>query len=172
MVLPSSSSKGRVSKKLAVEAKGRAVSKKPSGSPAVSMASSPAPALPRNPPDASVSFKTGDQVRVRTPVGRLLPSTLRLVLWLGAVVVADGSDGDHDGHLGVLYNGNFPRDDPFRTVRVAIKDVKLPAVDHTAPPPPSDSTATAAPRRSKGGGKCKLLLLKEMQANSDAASTR
>uniref|UniRef100_J3MLA4 Uncharacterized protein n=1 Tax=Oryza brachyantha TaxID=4533 RepID=J3MLA4_ORYBR len=153
------------SRSLGVDAKGRVSKKTSSGSP-VNKSSSRG----ETPAAAPVSFKTGDQVRVRTPVGRLLLSTLRLVLWLGAFVVSDPGDDD-DGHLEVLYNGNFPRGDPFRTVRVAIKAVKLPAVDHTAPPS-SDSTATAAPRRSKGGGKCKLLLLKEMQANSDAASTR
>uniref|UniRef100_A0A0D9WZE8 Uncharacterized protein n=1 Tax=Leersia perrieri TaxID=77586 RepID=A0A0D9WZE8_9ORYZ len=82
---------------------------------AVNKSSAPAPSV-------SVSFKTGDVVSVRTPLGRLGRTTRRLVMWLGAVVV---SDADDDGHLEVVYSGNFPRDDPFCTVRVAVKDVKF-----------------------------------------------
>uniref|UniRef100_A0A0E0EBX4 Uncharacterized protein n=1 Tax=Oryza meridionalis TaxID=40149 RepID=A0A0E0EBX4_9ORYZ len=58
-------------------------------------------------------------------------------MWLGAVVVSDADDG----HLEVIYNGNFPRDDPFRAVRVAVKDVKLPA-----PRPAPTPANIAAPR--------------------------
>uniref|UniRef100_A0A0D9WZF2 Uncharacterized protein n=1 Tax=Leersia perrieri TaxID=77586 RepID=A0A0D9WZF2_9ORYZ len=99
------------SSKLAVEAKAR-VSKKPSG---------------------SLAYKKGDVVSVRTPLGKLGPTTLRLVMWLGAIVVSDTTD---DGHLDVIYSGDFPRDDPFRAVRVATKDVKFhatAAVDSAAP---------------------------------------
>jgi hypothetical protein len=48
------------------------------------------------------------------------PSGLRLFIWLSAVVVSDAEDG----YFEVLYNGNFPRDDPFRTVRVPRDQVK------------------------------------------------
>uniref|UniRef100_A0A0D9WZD9 NAC domain-containing protein n=1 Tax=Leersia perrieri TaxID=77586 RepID=A0A0D9WZD9_9ORYZ len=94
---------------------------------AVNKSSAAAPAV------TSVSFKKGDVVSVRTPLGRLGPTTMRLVMWLGATVVSDTTD---DGHLNVIYSGDFPRDDPFRTVRVATKDVKFPAVaavDSAAP---------------------------------------
>uniref|UniRef100_A0A0D9XI90 Uncharacterized protein n=1 Tax=Leersia perrieri TaxID=77586 RepID=A0A0D9XI90_9ORYZ len=109
-IVPRSSPRGldRRSSKLAVDAKAR-ISKKPSSHPL-------------QPAVTSVSFKKGDVVRVRTPLGKLGTTTLRLVMWLGAVVVSDTAD---DGHLQVIYDGDFPRDDPFRTVRVATKDVKL-----------------------------------------------
>ncbi|KAF0908797.1 hypothetical protein E2562_028599 [Oryza meyeriana var. granulata] len=148
---------------VAVEATGR-VSKKPSGSPVNKSPRRERGAVALQTPAASVPFKKGDEVRVRTPVGRLLPSTLRLVIWLGAVVVSTAND---DGHLDVIYNGNFPRDDPFRTVRVATKDVKFPAVDNAAPRPPGNM----ATRRPTTGGKSVPLLKrleKEMRANSDA----
>uniref|UniRef100_A0A0E0AKI7 Uncharacterized protein n=1 Tax=Oryza glumipatula TaxID=40148 RepID=A0A0E0AKI7_9ORYZ len=66
-------------------------------------------------------------------------------MWLGAVVVSN-ADAD-DGHLEVIYNGNFPRDDPFRTVRVAVKDVKLPAPRPA--PAPRPTTAGKNLRRLK-----------------------
>jgi hypothetical protein len=58
-------------------------------------------------------------VYVRTPVGTL-PTGLRLFIWLSAVVISDAEDG----YLEVMYKGDFPRDDPFRTVRVAKDQVK------------------------------------------------
>uniref|UniRef100_A0A0E0EBX2 Uncharacterized protein n=1 Tax=Oryza meridionalis TaxID=40149 RepID=A0A0E0EBX2_9ORYZ len=144
---------------LAVEAKGRVVSKKPSGgSPVKKMSSAPSP--------APVSFKKGDEVRVRTPVGRLGTPALRLVMWLGAVVVSD-ADAD-DGHLEVIYNGNFPRDDPFRAVRVAVKDVKLPA-----PRPAPTPVNIAAPRPTTAGKnlpRLKMFVLEKekLRAKSEA----
>uniref|UniRef100_A0A0E0Q8X5 Uncharacterized protein n=1 Tax=Oryza rufipogon TaxID=4529 RepID=A0A0E0Q8X5_ORYRU len=144
----------------AVDAKGRVVSKKPSaGSPVKKMSSAPSTATP-------VSFKKGDEVRVRTPVGRLGTTALRLVMWLGAVVVSD-SDAD-DGHLEVIYNGNFPRDDPFRTVRVAVKDVKLPA-----PRPAPTPANMAAPRPTTAGKnlpRLKMFVLEkeQLRAKSEA----
>uniref|UniRef100_I1QB18 Uncharacterized protein n=1 Tax=Oryza glaberrima TaxID=4538 RepID=I1QB18_ORYGL len=136
---------------LAVEAQGRLVSKKPSGSGS---------------PVNKMSFKKGDEVRVRTPLGRLGTSTtaLRLVMWLGAVVVSDADDG----HLEVIYNGNFPRDDPFRTVRVAVKDVKLPA-----PRPAPTPANMAAPRPTTAGKslphlKMFMLEKEQLRAKSEA----
>jgi hypothetical protein len=64
-------------------------------------------------------IKQGAKVCVRTPIGTT-PSGLRLSIWLSAVVVSDAEDG----YFEVLYNGNFPRDDPSRTVRVARDQVK------------------------------------------------
>uniref|UniRef100_I1QB55 Uncharacterized protein n=1 Tax=Oryza glaberrima TaxID=4538 RepID=I1QB55_ORYGL len=137
---------------LAVEAKGRVVSKKPSGS--------------GSPINKMSSFKKGDEVRVRTSLGRLGTTALRLVMWLGAVVVSD-ADAD-DGHLEVIYNGNFPRDDPFQTVRVAVKDVKLPA-RRPAPTPAN----MAAPRPNKAGKslpRLKMFMLEKelLRANPEA----
>jgi hypothetical protein len=114
------------------------------------------------------SFKKGDEVRVRTPVGRLGTTALRLVMWLGAVVVSD-ADAD-DGHLEVIYNGNFPRDDPFRTVRVAVKDVKLPA---PRPAPTLTPANMAAPRPTTAGKslprlKMQMLEKEQLRANSEA----
>ncbi|BAT01728.1 Os07g0512900 [Oryza sativa Japonica Group] len=146
---------------LAVEAKGRVVSNKASGgSPVKKMSSAPSP--------APVSFKKGDEVRIRTPVGRLGTTTLRLVMWLGAVVVSD-ADAD-DGHLEVIYNGNFPRDDPFRTVRVAVKDVKLPA---PRPAPTLTPANMAAPRPTtavKSLPRLKMFVLEkeQLRAKSEA----
>nr|BAC55763.1 hypothetical protein [Oryza sativa Japonica Group]BAD31178.1 hypothetical protein [Oryza sativa Japonica Group] len=134
---------------LAVEAQGRVVSKKPSGSGS---------------PINKMSFKKGDEVRVRTPVGRLGTTALRLVMWLSAVVVSDADDG----HLEVIYNGNFPRDDPFRAVRVAVKDVKLPA-----PRPAPIPANIAAPRPNKAGKnlpRLKMFVLEkeQLRAKSEA----
>jgi hypothetical protein len=110
------------------------------------------------------SFKKGDEVRVRTPVGRLGTTALRLVMWLGAVVVSDADDG----HLEVIYNGNFPRDDPFRAVRVAVKDVKLPA-----PRPAPIPANIAAPRPTTAGKnlpRLKMFVLEkeQLRAKSEA----
>uniref|UniRef100_A0A0E0AKI6 Uncharacterized protein n=1 Tax=Oryza glumipatula TaxID=40148 RepID=A0A0E0AKI6_9ORYZ len=115
-------------------------------------------------PVNEMSFKKGDEVRVRTPLGRLGTTTLRLVMWLGAVVVSDADDG----HLEVIYNGNFPRDDPFRTVRVAVKDVKLPA-----PRPAPTPANMAAPRPNKAGKslpRLKMFMLEKerLRANPEA----
>uniref|UniRef100_A0A0D3GRJ5 Uncharacterized protein n=1 Tax=Oryza barthii TaxID=65489 RepID=A0A0D3GRJ5_9ORYZ len=133
---------------LAVEAQGRVVSKKPSGSGS---------------PINKMSFKKGEEVRVRTPVGRLGTTALRLVMWLGAVVVSDADDG----HLEVIYNGNFPRDDPFRAVRVAVKDVKLPT-----PRPAPIPANIAAPRPTTAGKnlpRLKMFMLEEqLRAKSEA----
>ena len=49
-----------------------------------------------------------------------MPTGLRLFIWLSAVVVSDAEDG----YLEVMYNGDFPRDNPFCTVRVARDQVK------------------------------------------------
>ncbi|EAZ39994.1 hypothetical protein OsJ_24432 [Oryza sativa Japonica Group] len=99
-------------------------------------------------PVNEMSFKKGDEVRVRTPLGRLGTTTLRLVMWLGAVVVSDADAADDNGHLEVIYNGNFPRDDPFRAVRVAVKDVKL-----QGPRPAPTPANMAAPRPTTAGNK-------------------
>jgi hypothetical protein len=46
---------------------------------------------------------------------------------LSAVVVSDAEDG----YLEVMYNGGFPRDNPFRGVRVARDQVKkMPSSSH------------------------------------------
>uniref|UniRef100_A0ACD5YMF7 Uncharacterized protein n=1 Tax=Avena sativa TaxID=4498 RepID=A0ACD5YMF7_AVESA len=87
----------------------RVANKKPSSAP---IPETTPPLLPSTP--ASESVKRGSTVRVRTPVGTL-PTGLCLVLWLSARVITDAEDG----YLEVIYNGDFPRDDPFRTVRVA-----------------------------------------------------
>ncbi|EAZ40001.1 hypothetical protein OsJ_24439 [Oryza sativa Japonica Group] len=85
-------------------------------------------------------------------------------MWLSAVVVSDADDG----HLEVIYNGNFPRDDPFRAVRVAVKDVKLPA-----PRPAPIPANIAAPRPNKAGKnlpRLKMFVLEkeQLRAKSEA----
>jgi hypothetical protein len=77
-----------------------------------------APALVTSPADFE-PIKEGAAVCVRTPMGTT-PSGLRLFIWLSAVVVSDAEDG----YFEVMYKGNFPRDDPFRTVRVPKDQVK------------------------------------------------
>ncbi|KAI4985983.1 hypothetical protein ZWY2020_018613 [Hordeum vulgare] len=64
----------------------------------------------------------GMSVKVRTRAG-ILPTGHCLVLWLGARVVSDAA-AYNDGYVEVIYDGNFPRDDPLRTVRVAMDDVR------------------------------------------------
>ncbi|XBI85446.1 hypothetical protein VPH35_093585 [Triticum aestivum] len=82
-----------------------------------------AAALPRSP---SIRVKKGMTVKVRTRAG-VLPTGHCLVLWLAARVVS--ASADDDGFLDVIYNGNFPREDPSRTVRVAMHDVRsMPAM--------------------------------------------
>ncbi|XBH86256.1 hypothetical protein VPH35_073960 [Triticum aestivum] len=77
-------------------------------------------------PSSSVRVKKGMTVKVRTRAG-VLPTGHCLLLWLAARVVSDAAADD--GFLQVIYNGNFPRDDPLRTVRVAMDDVRsMPAV--------------------------------------------
>ncbi|XBI85447.1 hypothetical protein VPH35_093586 [Triticum aestivum] len=67
-----------------------------------------AAALPRSP---SIRVKKGMTVKVRTRAG-ILPTGHCLVLWLAA-----------------HYNGNFPRDDPSRTMCDAMHDVRsMPAM--------------------------------------------
>ncbi|BAT01726.1 Os07g0513900 [Oryza sativa Japonica Group] len=119
-------------------------------------------------PVNEMSFKKGDEVRVRTPLGRLGTTTLRLVMWLGAVVVSDADAADDNGHLEVIYNGNFPRDDPFRAVRVAVKDVKL-----QGPRPAPTPANMAAPRPTTAGKslprlKMQMLEKEQLRANSEA----
>ncbi|BAT01727.1 Os07g0512800 [Oryza sativa Japonica Group] len=138
---------------LAVKAKGRLVSKKRS------VSGSSVNKMP---------FKRGDEVLVRTPLGRLGTTALRLVLWLGAVVVSD-ADAD-DGHLKVIYNGNFPRDDPLRTVRVAVKDVKLPAPRPAPTPTPANMAAPRPNTAGKSLPRLKMFVLEkeQLRANSEA----
>ncbi|XBH73903.1 hypothetical protein VPH35_100941 [Triticum aestivum] len=82
-----------------------------------------AAARPRSP---SIRVKKGMTVKVRTRAG-ILPTGHCLLLWLAARVVSDAAADD--GFLDVMYNGNFPSDDPSRTVRVAMEDVRsMPAV--------------------------------------------
>ncbi|XBI85448.1 hypothetical protein VPH35_093587 [Triticum aestivum] len=84
------------------------------------------PGIPARPRSSSISVKKGMTVKVRTHAG-MLPTGHCLVLWLAARVVSDAAYDD--GFLEVMYDGNFPRDDPSRTVRVAMDDVRsMPAV--------------------------------------------
>lgn len=62
-------------------------------------------------------MEAGTTVSVRTRVGKL-PGGRQLVLWLSAVVVSAAEEG----YLTVLYKGNFPPEDPFKTVRVAARE--------------------------------------------------
>uniref|UniRef100_A0A452Y446 Uncharacterized protein n=1 Tax=Aegilops tauschii subsp. strangulata TaxID=200361 RepID=A0A452Y446_AEGTS len=68
---------------------------------------------------SSISVKKGTPVKVRTLLANL-PTGERLVFSLNAVAVSDPKDG----YIDVLYNGNYPPDDPSRPVRVAVDDVK------------------------------------------------
>ncbi|XBJ15797.1 hypothetical protein VPH35_007586 [Triticum aestivum] len=77
---------------------------------------SSAPIPPRR---SSISVKKGTPVKVRTLLANL-PTGERLVFSLNAVAVSDPKDG----YIEVLYNGNYPPDDPSRPVRVAVDDVK------------------------------------------------
>ncbi|XBH95903.1 hypothetical protein VPH35_086392 [Triticum aestivum] len=87
------------------------------------------PIIPARPRSWSISVNKGMTVKVRTRAG-ILPTGHCLVLWLAARVVSDAADDD--GFLDVIYNGNFPRDDPSRTVRVAMDDVRsMPAVSES-----------------------------------------
>lgn len=69
---------------------------------------------------SSISVKKGTPVKVRTLLANL-PTGERLVFSLNAVAVSDAKDG----YIEVLYNGNYPPDDPSRPVRVAMDDVKI-----------------------------------------------
>ncbi|KAF2940287.1 hypothetical protein DAI22_03g260700 [Oryza sativa Japonica Group] len=67
---------------------------------------------------ASEKITVGMAVSVRTRVGKLRGGRRQLVLWLSAVVVSAAEEG----YLTVLYKGNFPPEDPFKTVRVAARE--------------------------------------------------
>ena len=58
-------------------------------------------------------------MKVRTLLANL-PTGERLFFSRNAVTVSD----TEDGYIEVLYNGNYPPDDPSRPVRVAVDDVK------------------------------------------------
>jgi hypothetical protein len=74
----------------------------------------------------SEPIQKGTRVRVRTPTGTT-PRGVRIFIMLSAVVVSDAEDG----YLEVMYNGGFPRDNPFRGVRVARDQVKkMPSSSH------------------------------------------
>ncbi|KAL5198864.1 hypothetical protein ABZP36_002376 [Zizania latifolia] len=75
------------------------------------------PAPPRPSPAASVPFKKGEHVDVRTYVATL-PTGQRLLLWLDAVVVSAATG---DGHLEVKYDINFPRDDHVISISTTLK---------------------------------------------------
>uniref|UniRef100_A0A0D9VWH1 Uncharacterized protein n=1 Tax=Leersia perrieri TaxID=77586 RepID=A0A0D9VWH1_9ORYZ len=93
------------------------------------------------PSDSSEEITAGTTVSVRTRVGKLRGGKT-LVLWLSAVVV---SATDEEGYLTVLYNGNFPPEDLFKTVRVARQETKRMAV------PAAGDNAAEAPRPTTAG---------------------
>ncbi|XBH95647.1 hypothetical protein VPH35_086175 [Triticum aestivum] len=84
------------------------------------------PSAATRPRSPSTWVKKGMTVKVRTRAG-ILPTGHCLLLWLAARVVSDTAADD--GYVEVIYDGNFPRDDPLRTVRVAMDDVRsMPAI--------------------------------------------
>ncbi|EAZ39999.1 hypothetical protein OsJ_24437 [Oryza sativa Japonica Group] len=70
----------------------------------------------------------------------------------------------------VIYNGNFPRDDPLRTVRVAVKDVKLPAPRPAPTPTPANMAAPRPNTAGKSLPRLKMFVLEkeQLRANSEA----
>ncbi|XBJ07950.1 hypothetical protein VPH35_013377 [Triticum aestivum] len=68
---------------------------------------------------SSTSVKKGTPVKVRTLLANL-PTGERLFFSRNAVTVSDAEDG----YIEVLYNGNYPPDDPSRAVRVAMDRIK------------------------------------------------
>ncbi|KAF6993777.1 hypothetical protein CFC21_010617 [Triticum aestivum] len=68
---------------------------------------------------SSTSAKKGTPVKVRTLLANL-PTGERLFFLRNAVAVSDAEDG----YIEVLYNGNYPPDDPSRAVRVAMDRIK------------------------------------------------
>ncbi|KAL6639317.1 hypothetical protein ACP70R_023047 [Stipagrostis hirtigluma subsp. patula] len=72
------------------------------------------------PAAAAAHLRPGTEVLVRTRTGTL-PTGQVLVLWLGAVVVS-ATEGGYE----VVYNGEWPRGNPFATVHVPRDHVKLP----------------------------------------------
>uniref|UniRef100_A0A0E0LL18 Uncharacterized protein n=1 Tax=Oryza punctata TaxID=4537 RepID=A0A0E0LL18_ORYPU len=145
---------------------GRVAKKSPSSSPhhsslnersAVVLALPAPPPVPtRRPAPASAAtdqpttmIKEGTQVSVRTRVGKISimgqgqhHQTRHLVLRLDAVVVS----ADEDGFLDVVYNVKFPRDDPFRPVRVARDQVKVTPPAAACTSSVDTSTDAAVPR--------------------------
>ncbi|KAM3400849.1 hypothetical protein ACQJBY_005591 [Aegilops geniculata] len=68
---------------------------------------------------SSTSVKKGTPVKVRTLLANL-PTGERLFFSRNAVTFSDAEDG----YIEVLYNGNYPPDDPSRAVRVAMDRIK------------------------------------------------
>ena len=114
----------------------------------------PSAAGPPRSSSAPFVAKKGTTVRVRTRVGRL-PTGQWLVLWLSAVIVSAAEEG----YLEVIYNGDFPRDDPFRTVRVARDQVK----NMPPPPPPAKCQGARRPLQPTVAGKKSPAVQKRLQ---------
>jgi hypothetical protein len=101
------------------------------------------------------------------------------VLWLRATVVSP----THEGYE-VIYDGNWPPADPYGTVRVPLRHVRLIKTNPspaTPPPLPSCSAVPAAqkkeaqpaPRPTRAGKSLRLIrrsLLPEMQRQARADS--
>uniref|UniRef100_A0A0E0LL89 Dirigent protein n=1 Tax=Oryza punctata TaxID=4537 RepID=A0A0E0LL89_ORYPU len=101
-------------------------------------------------------------------MGRLGNTTMRLVLWLGAIVVSDAAAAAADGHLHVIYNDNFPHDNPFQTVRVAVKNVKFATIDDIAPLPPGNVAAARRPTTAgKSVPRLKMQMLEKEQLRAN-----
>uniref|UniRef100_A0A804MGQ4 Uncharacterized protein n=1 Tax=Zea mays TaxID=4577 RepID=A0A804MGQ4_MAIZE len=123
-------------------------------------------------PGVPAHLKPGTVVCVRTRTTTLKTGQV-LVLWLKATIVSSSPDGSG---YGVVYDGNWPRDDPKSTVYIAPHQVRVfnPSPSPTTPPlslpPPTATVATTTrkkerPRPTTAGKSLRLMrsLFPEME---------
>ncbi|CAN6199023.1 unnamed protein product [Urochloa humidicola] len=103
-------------------------------------AASPAGSVRRATPSAAALLKPGAAVGVRTRTTTLKTGEV-LVLWLRAMVVSSTHEGCE-----VVYDGNWPPGDPYGTVHVPCRHVRMidPSKPTSCAPSPCASTATVA----------------------------
>ncbi|CAN6168108.1 unnamed protein product [Urochloa humidicola] len=145
-------------------------------------AASPSGSVRRATPSAAALLKPGAAVGVRTRITKLKTGEV-LVLWLRAMVVSPTHEGCE-----VVYDGNWPPGDPYGTVHVPRRHVRMIHPSPTTPskptscaPSPCASTATvaavkkkemqAAPRPTTAGKSLRLIrrsILPEMERQAQA----
>ncbi|RCV13064.1 hypothetical protein SETIT_2G317700v2 [Setaria italica] len=137
-------------------------------------------------PGAAAHLRPGTAVGVRTRTTTLKTGEA-LVLWLKAMVVSPTQEGYE-----IVYDGNWPPSDPYGTVHVPRRHVRMMNPSPTTPPPPPSfaaipcaSATTAAvpaaqkketqpaPRPTRAGKSLRLIrrsLLPEMERQARADS--
>jgi hypothetical protein len=154
---------------------------RPPASSRCTPASPPPPPPPRSAPSSDIyaggdtpgiptRLSPGTVVHVRTRTAALKTGQV-LVFWLKATIVSQSTDGGY----GVVYDANWPRDDPKSTVYVTPPQIRMidPSPSPTTPPPTAAVAATTKkemPRPTTAGKSLRLIrsLFPEMDLPSHA----